>query len=124
MSQFPLTPLGRRGGKYKIAPIPISNRICEMCTFEKCEDELHLFECPFYTDIRQRFHPLFSSFCEFCEYDTDTVIWSVNLTDDKMRRFMNGNGTTWFWKNLADYLLACKKKRQMELDKRVSNPIH
>ena len=121
MSQFSLTPLGRKGGKYKIAPIPRSKRICEMCAFEKCEDELHLFECPFYNDIRQRFQSLFSSSHNFCDQDQDMVIWIITFSDNKMCRFMNPNCSAWFWKNLADYFLACKKRRQLELDKRMMN---
>ncbi len=42
--------------------IPRSERVCKLCKYNQCDDEMHLFECPFYNDIRIRFHRLFSSF--------------------------------------------------------------
>jgi len=96
--------------------VPRSRRVCQLCHFDKCEDEMHLFECPFYNDIRPRFHNLFSLVCEFTDDDTDMVIWNLDLSDSKMRSLMNGDGSAIFWNNLANYLLACKMKRQKLLD--------
>ena len=96
--------------------VPRSRRVCQLCHFDKCEDEMHLFECPFYNDIRPRFHNLFSLVCELTDDGTDMVIWNLDLSDSKMRSLMNGDGSAIFWNNLANYLLACKMKRQKLLD--------
>ena len=40
--------------------IPRSMRHCQLCGFQKPEDEMHMFECPFYNDIRLRYQKLFT----------------------------------------------------------------
>ncbi len=40
--------------------IPRSMRHCQLCGFQKPEDEMHVFECPFYNDIRLRYQKLFT----------------------------------------------------------------
>jgi len=45
------------------------------------------------------------------------VVWNLELSDRKLRILMNGNGTTIFWNRLANYILACKSKRQEFLDR-------
>ena len=72
---------------------------------------MHVFERPFYNDIRLRFQLLFTNGCCFASEDPDLTIWNVGLSDRGMRRFMNGNGSNTFWTNLADFLLMCKKKK-------------
>lgn len=72
---------------------------------------MHVFECPFYNDIRLRFQRLFTNGCCFASEDPDLTIWNVELSDRGMRRFMNGNGSNTFWTDLADFLLMCKKKK-------------
>jgi hypothetical protein len=91
--------------------IPRSHRCCKLCSYDKCEDEMHVFECPFYNDIRLRFQRLFTNGCCFASEDPDLTIWNVELSDRGMRRFMNGNGSNTFWTDLADFLLMCKKKK-------------
>ncbi len=39
--------------------IPLSMRHCQLCGFQKSEDEMHVFEYPFYNDIRLRYQKLF-----------------------------------------------------------------
>ena len=98
------------------ADIPRSLRHCRLCKYNRCEDEMHLFECPFYNEIRSQFQHLFSRACRFTSPDPDITIWNVDLSDSDMRNFMNGDGSNAFWSDLADYLLLCKKKRQDYLD--------
>ena len=95
------------------AEIPRSRRICELCNYNKCEDEMHIFECPFYNDIRLRFQRLF--LWGKVAGNVDMTIWNVELSDENMRCLVNGNGSDTFWSDMADYLLLCKKKRQERL---------
>ena len=73
---------------------------------------MHVFECPFYNDIRLEYHNLFQHLCRKVFQDDDMVIWNWEFSDDKFREFMNGGGDPSFWPMLANYLIACKKKRQ------------
>lgn len=92
--------------------IPRSERVCTLCDFNRCEDEMHVFECPFYTDIRLRYQNLFRHICLDEFQDNDMVVWSLEFTDDQFRKFMNGYNDPAFWPDLANYLIACRKKRQ------------
>jgi len=80
---------------------------------------MHIFECPFYNDIRLRFKSLFTTTGDFANADSNISIWNVELSDDKLHVLMNGDGSVKFWNNLADYLLACKKKRQNFLSENI-----
>ena len=77
---------------------------------------MHVFECPFYNDIRSKFQRLFIHASGFTPVNPDITIWNVELSDRNMRYLMNGDGSNTFWLDLADYLLLCKKKRQEHLD--------
>ena len=90
--------------------IPRSQRLCACCHFNSREDEMHLLECPFYNDIRLRFQTLFCS-----DQDPGLMTWNMQVSDADMRTFMNGS-TREFWNDLANFLLACRKKRQVFLD--------
>ena len=92
--------------------VPRSKRICGCCPFNKIEDEMHVFECPFYNDIRLEYYSLFQHLCRNVFQDDDMVVWNWEFSDDKFREFMNGDGDPSFWPKLANYLIACKKKRQ------------
>jgi len=92
--------------------LPRSKRVCTLCDFNRCEDEMHLFECPFYTDLRLKYQSLFRHVCCDDFQDSDMVVWSMEFTDDKFRKFMNGHNDPAFWHDLANYLIACRKKRQ------------
>ena len=81
---------------------------------------MHLFECPFYNDIRLKFNRLFSPFLankvDNHNLNNDVMVWNLKNYDIDMKFMMNGiNGCT-FWEDLANYLLACKKKRAIKLD--------
>ena len=92
--------------------LPRSKRVCTLCDFNRCEDEMHIFECPFYTDLRLKYQSLFRHVCCVDFQDNDMVVWSMEFTDDKFRKFMNGHNDPAFWPDLAYYLIACRKKRQ------------
>ena len=96
--------------------IPRSMRHCQLCGFQKPEDEMHVFECPFYNDIRLRYQKLFTDIYRHVHEDTDLTVWNVEFCDSTFRTFMNGNGTKTFWSNLADYLSTCRRARQEALD--------
>ena len=98
------------------AHIPRSMRHCQMCGFQKPEDEMHMFECPFYNDIRLRYQKLFTDIYRHVHEDTDLTVWNVEFCDSTFRTFINGNGTKTFWSNLADYLSTCRRARQEALD--------
>jgi hypothetical protein len=89
-----------------------SNRLCPSCSYNCREDEMHvLFECPFYNSIRLRFQSLFRE-----EADTDLIVWNLQLSDADMRILTNGDGSRDFSNDMADFIIACKKKRQRHLE--------
>ena len=58
----------------EIAHIPRSMRhCCQMCGFQKPEDEMHMFDCPFYNDIRLRYQKLFTDIYRHVNEDTDRM---------------------------------------------------
>jgi hypothetical protein len=83
-------------------PVLRSARLCPCCTSGAREDEMHVFECPFYQDIRVRYQQLFPTGQE------DVALWD----DSHMKSAVNGNGTRSFWNKLANFLLACQRKRK------------
>jgi hypothetical protein len=96
---------------------PRSTRICNLCTFGKTEDEMHIFECPFYNSIRLRFRHMFTDYVREYYGDNDLTVWSVHFNDDAFNYFMNGNKSKTSWRNLARFLVACRKARAEQLDK-------
>ena len=70
--------------------IPRSQRLCTLCDFNKCEDEIHIFECPFHNDIRFKFQRLFKNSCCDNYQNNNMTIWNWNFSDDNFRKFMNG----------------------------------
>ncbi len=59
-------------------------RVCNRCSSQHVEDEFHMiFECPLYTDLRQRYHPLFANFGGW--RDCSLV---AQPSSDHMRSFM------------------------------------
>ena len=70
-----------------------SKRTCACC-FDR-EDEMHLFECPFYADFRQKYH------CNLPAHQSAH-------NDADMLMLMNGGNDQESWRNFANFLLACK----------------
>jgi len=48
--------------------------------------------------------------------DYDITVWNLDLSDDGMNSLMNGDGSCMFWTDLANYVLACKRKRPLFLN--------
>ena len=95
---------------------PRSLRHCQLCELNKLEDERHIFECPFYNNIRLRFQNLFTSTFSNIYEDNNLVVWNVDICDMSFKSFMNGNNTKRFWRDLANYLLSCRKTREEALN--------
>ena len=91
--------------------VPRSQRICRLCTFNKIEDEMHVFECPFYNDIRIKFQNLFSGLLSDTFGDNCMTMWIFDFSDGAFKKFMNDDHEDHFWVDLANFLIACKKKR-------------
>jgi hypothetical protein len=71
-------------------PVPRSSRICQLCSSHTCEDEMHIFDCTFYTDIRSRFNRIFPNARGF-------MASSSSSQDEDFRTFVNGDGPPTFW---------------------------
>jgi hypothetical protein len=85
--------------------LPRSRRICPCCNHQAREDEMHVLECPCYSDIRLRYRSLFHR-------NHGLTVWSLHIRNDaRMCELMNGDGSYRFWNQLANFLLACKKRR-------------
>jgi hypothetical protein len=95
---------------------PRSTRLCQLCGYSKPEDEMHVFECPFYNDIRLRFQDLFTEIYRNIHEDTNLLVWNVEFCDTEFKYFMNGNNTKVFWKHLANYLIICRRVREEALN--------
>ena len=64
---------------------PRSKRLCGLCALNKTGNEMHVFECPFYNDIRLEYQSLFKHLCS-SEYQDDLmVVWNWGFSDDKFR---------------------------------------
>ena len=70
---------------------PRSTRLCQLCCFNKPEDEMHIFECPFYNDIRLRYQNLFTGTYRSIHEGTNLLVWNVELCDTEFKYFSNGN---------------------------------
>jgi len=90
-----------------------SQRMCELCEYNKCEDEMHIFECPFYNDIRLKFRHLFQHVCSDAFQNNDMTVWSWVFLDENFRIFMNGYQDPCFWLDLSHFLIACREKRKV-----------
>ena len=99
---------------------PRSMRHCQLCEFNKTEDEMHIFECPFYNNIRLRFQNLFTNIYRNIHEDTNMVVWNVDLCDTSFKSFINGDNTTCFWGELANYLIACRRAREGALNNTIT----
>ena len=77
---------------------------------------MHVFECPFYNDIRLRFQDLFTEVYRNIHEDTNLLVWNVEFCDTEFKYFMNGNNTKGFWKHLANYLIICRRVREEALN--------
>jgi hypothetical protein len=69
--------------------VPRSKRHCRCCSV--CEDEMHIFECPLYAGLRDRFN------CNL-----------PNRTDKDMLMLMSGEHDPSFWSKFATFLIKCK----------------
>ena len=79
------------------------------------EDEMHIFECTFYNDVRLKFQGLFSGLLRDSYGDNNMTMWNFEFSDSEFKTLMNGDSTESFWVDLANFLLACKKKRARAL---------
>jgi hypothetical protein len=77
----------------KFRGLPRSERVCLHCNV--IEDEMHLLECPLYTQIRAR-SGLFT-----------TLEGEAVISDGRMKEAMNGT-TKRYWNKLAVFLLECR----------------
>jgi hypothetical protein len=76
--------------------IPRSKRHCLCCATATREDEMHIMECPCYSDIRRRYFDTSE-----CEDIGDVAMWHL----------MNGKSDAVFWEKFANFLLKCRKRR-------------
>ena len=51
-------------------------RLRTLCDFHKCEEEMHIFDCPFYNDIRLKFQQLFKHICCDNYQNNNMTIWN------------------------------------------------
>ena len=81
--------------------VPRGLRVCKCCDLQCREDELHMINCPFYADLRDKYHSTFQGFF------TDE--------DGAMKRNMN---EVWrsknaelcaavFWKKMGYFIYQC-----------------
>lgn len=86
------------------AGLPRSERHCMLCDMQVREDELHVFECPAYADLRTEFE------------DVVSTIDSTSATmDDDMRVMMNKGNDAHAWQRLAMFIYRVMKFRATAL---------
>ena len=92
--------------------IPRSARTCTCCsqgttgdTSHAREDEMHIFECPLYSHLREKYG------CTLAPLSSHHPAH----TDADMSALMNGGNDHMFWENLANFLIACKGKRALSM---------
>ena len=91
--------------RFKGISIPRDLRVCNWCDMNTREDELHVFECFLYHDLRQSFGlPTINTGC-------------VDNVDAYMRACMNNTNNTAvqnkdFWNTYANFLLSTQKIRE------------
>ena len=64
----------RQRGK---STVPRAERTCQLCQYQKVEDEMHLFECPFYNDIRRLFSPFLANKVDNHNLNNDVMVWML-----------------------------------------------
>jgi hypothetical protein len=93
-----------------------SERICPCCTLRQRDDEMHVFHCPAYSDLRST------------HLDADLALGDVFTDDESMRKCMNGEGLdpevqqSRFWNKLALYLLAVESFRSRVMERKSGGP--
>lgn len=92
-----------------------SSRLCRLCDAGVREDEMHIFQCPAYADIRCHFRGLFDSHT----HGLQTCDWG----DEDFRSFVNRESYA-EWNKLAIMLLQIMKKRLNELAVLVDSVAH
>ena len=79
---------------------PRSARHCSLCDMHIREDELHIFECPAYTDLRTQFADVVSN-----------INSSSPTVDRDMRMMMNKGNNASAWQRLAMFMHRVMKFR-------------
>ena len=74
-------------GRYIRPPIPVKDRLCIYCDQQCIEDEVHIFQCSFYSDLRVQFN-------------------IENVDKTKFQQLMCKNDN-----NIAAYIYNCFEKR-------------
>ena len=87
----------------KGAHVARSMRTCLCCPCNAREDEMHIFECACYNDIRRRYQKIFA-----IDFSDDSSVYN----DEQARYLMNGDGSCEFWETFANFILKCKKRRE------------
>jgi hypothetical protein len=91
-------------GKFK--GVPRNERVCPHC--KVVEDEMHVLECPLYTQFRAR-SGLF------------TTLGGESISDASMKEIMNGT-TKQYWSKLAVFLMECRTAK-LERGESVAQPV-
>ena len=87
------------------------NRLCTLCDTQSREDEMHILECPFYQDVRDRYHRLFPAGFERVDEASMRAVMSPGPDEgDK-------------WRLLADFLSCCMSVRKEALERQDNNNI-
>jgi sorting nexin-29 len=77
-------------------------RVCTLCRDNTREDELHVFECPAYKELRERFG-----------FDwTEEQRLAFNSPDSYMRSIVNPGNVTAAWRKFASFLIAVFAHRE------------
>jgi hypothetical protein len=84
--------------------VPRSMRACPFCGASSSrarEDEMHIFECPHYADLRGYYNPTVSSH---------------HMSDVDMKMMLNGGNNAKFWSRFANFLIRCRDRRSISVD--------
>ncbi len=81
---------------------------------------MHVFECPFYNDNRLHYQDLFTDIDMNILEDTNLLVWNVELGDTEFKYFIHSNNTKDFLKDLAVYLIMCRRAREEALNTMVT----
>ena len=86
-------------GRYANPPCPRSNRLCKYCDLHERGDELHMWKCPLFAPVHQKFGQRFASGLD----------WG-NAEDHEVRQAMNiPGGCGAMWNDMAAFILQCKQ---------------
>jgi hypothetical protein len=75
-----------------------SERVCQCCEQSAVEDELHIFECSAFNDLRDNFHDIIS---HVPDQDLDAYMLSTN----------NRGNNAYQWRRLAEYIFKYFQQR-------------